>query len=285
MSLSLDGDLSASKKKKVKDEDEFVQGSSAPLIQPIQDGAKSSVDALLLPTGYLDELGKLHREVELRELSGEEEDILVSRKMAVHMRLAKLLENCVQSIGPYTQDDPRWKNVIKDLVATDRLFLILQLRILSLGPIFSAKMKCSACEAFSNQSVDLNDFKIHGLKDPMQRVWEGQLPKSGFKYVAKSQTGWEEAKLAQYSADNKDMMSLAMLGRIVEMNGKSNVSVADLKKLSWADRQALRSDFGSREGDIEKSMEYECQSCGQDNKEDVDIASPNFFFPSETSGS
>lgn len=262
--------------------DKKKESSYAPS-QPIQEGAKSSLDQVELPTGYLDEDGNLHTTVELKELTGEEEDILTSRKMSVHVKLGKILENCVVSIGSIKNTNSRWSSILKDLVATDRLFLILQLRILSLGPLFSAKMQCSSCEEFSNQTVDLNDFKIKGLSDPLKRTWTGVLPKSKLEYTAKCQTGWEDAKLANIS-NNKDSMSLAMMGRLVDLGGKP-VNLQSLKKLGWADRQQLRKEFTEREGDIDNFIEYECSSCGHENKERVDIGHPNFFFPSETSES
>lgn len=288
MGMSIDADLSALKKKKISNDDDDGMPAKQPamiqMMPPLQDGAKSSVDQWILPTGYLDEAGRLHREVHLRELTGEEEDILTSRNMPIHVRLGKILENCVVSIGEYDGNNPRWRSIIKDLVSTDRLFLILKLRILSLGPIYSAKMVCRKCEAVSAQSVDLNDFKISGLKDPMTRVWSGTLP-SGMTYVAKSQTGWEDAKLAKFSDESKDMMSLSMLGRLVELNGNTKIELKDLKKLGWPDRHSLRKDFSSREGDVDNSIEYECSQCGHQNKEPVDIGSTNFFFPSEASKS
>lgn len=263
------------------DDDEIVarKGEHAPVIQPLADGASSTVDSLELPTGYLDNEGVLHKTVTIQEITGAEEDILSSRKTPFHTRMNRILENCVTSIGPYEQGNLMWKTLIKDLVATDRLYLILQLRILSLGPLFSAKVQCQECETFSNQTVDLNDFKIIGLKDPMARQWSGTLP-SGMSYVAKSQTGWEEAKLAKHS-ESKDLASLAMLARLVELDGKDKITLAMLKRMKLSDRAYLRKDFASREGEIQKTMEYECSECGAENVEEIDISTPNFFFPSE----
>ena len=280
--VSIDELSSRVKNKSAAENKEEIRqpGKDAPVIQPLQDSAKSSVDTIELPTGYIDIDGVLHKEVSLREITGEEEDILTSRKTPTHLRMNKILENCVTSIGPYDQFSIKWKTIIKDLVASDRLFLIIQLRILSLGPIYSAKMQCENCEAYSNENVDLNDFKIEGLKDPMERQWTGSLP-GGKEYVAKTQTGWEEAKLAKHS-ESKDIMSLSMLARIVSIDGNDNVNLHMLKKMSLLERQHLRKDFTSREGSIDKSLEYECQECGQENSETVDIGTPNFFFPSET---
>jgi hypothetical protein len=203
--------------------------------------------------------------------------------MPMHVRMNKILENCVTRIGDHENKSLSWASVIRSLVVTDRLHLLLKIRILSLGPLFSAKCECANedCKYISNQTVDLNDFVIEGLKDPYKRQWSGVLPKSKWSYTAKSQTGREEAKLAKHS-QSKDLMSLAILGRLVELNGKEKISLQTIKKLSLIDRQHLRKEFADQEGDIIKNIEYECPDCGHENKQEVDIATTNFFFPTET---
>jgi len=285
--------VKAKSKSKVKDIEQEVAAKEksieynpgdSKVIQPIGDSAKSAVDGVHLPTGYLDEEGGLHTELHLKEMTGEEEDILTSKKMSVYARMNRVMENCVTSIGTYDQKSPRWKDVIRSLVASDRLYIILQLRILSLGPVFSQKCQCNECESFSNQNVDLNDFIIPPIKEPYKRTWTIELPQSKKKVLLKVQDGYAEAKLQKH-AESKDLLSLAMLGRVVEIDGQQPVRVSMLKQLSFKDRQFIREAFRDKEGEFETLAEYECLNCGAENKDEVSIGTPSFFFPSEASES
>lgn len=288
--VSLDADLSLIKEKSKKEiEDEIAKKEGAveynpgdsKVIQPIGDAAKSSVDSLFLPTGYLDEEGNLHTELFIKEMTGEEEDILTSKKMTVYARMNRIMENCVLSIGKYDQKSSRWKDVIRSLIASDRLFIVLQLRILSLGQVFSQKCQCGECEMFSNQNVNLNDFVIPTLKEPTKRTWTVTLPQSKKMILLKVQDGYAEAALQKH-AESLDLLSIAMLGRVVEIDGQQPVKVGMLKKLSFKDRQFIRNEFRAKEGEFETVLEYECGNCGAENKDEIHIGHPSFFFPSET---
>lgn len=266
----------------MKLKEEVVEGREAPVLQPLQDGAKSVFDGFELPTGYLDENNQNHRSVIVREITGVEEDIMASRKMPIHMRMNKLIENCVLSIGSFKQSMMGWDRVIKSLTASDRLFLILKIRTVSLGALFSFKTQCESCEKYSQQTVSLDDFVVSGIPNPMMRVWKGTLPRSGWTYTAKVQTGFDEDTLAK-NKDESNLMTLAMMARLVELNGKQPVQMSDLKSMSLADRQYLREDFEKHEGDIDNEIDIACPHCGHEFKGSVEIASPNFFFPSGTS--
>lgn len=258
--------------------DQAVVGQDAPVVQPLADTAKSSVGEYELPTGYLDQDGILHTSVMVREITGEEEDILASRKMPMYVRMNRVIENCVLSIGTHKNGIPAWSKVIKDLTVTDRLFLLIKIRIVTLGELFSFKAQCpnEGCGKYSSQTTSLEEFNIKGLKDPMIRSWKGKLPKSGFTYTSRIQTGADEEKLAKVSG-SEDLLSLAMLARLIELNGESPVQLPMVKKLSSMDRQFLRSDFEVHEGEIDNSVQITCPYCGAEFSDEVSIASPSFF--------
>lgn len=289
MSIGLD-ELSPEhlKKENIKDNQDDDQapviGETAPVIQPLSDDAKPAVDGFQLPTGYLDGNGEVHTDVVLSELSGEDEDLLTARKMSMPLRMQKIMENRIESIGSYRKGCPDWSNIVRSLVATDRVFLMIKIRIISLGHLFSFKSKCTDedCGNYSSQTVSLNDFNIKGLPDPTKRAWSGTLPNSKFTYSAKVQTGREESKIDKIK-NQKDLLSLAMMARLTELNDKSPVTLDMLKRLGFADRQFLRDEFQKHEGDIDNDVDVECPHCGYEYKTTIDIGDVSFFFPSATS--
>lgn len=246
--------------------------------QPMQESAKSSYASVSLPSGYIDDEGEVHKEAYLKEMTGVEEDLLATRKMPIRARLSKIIENCTMQIGPYKNSITKWPNVIKSLTIGDQLFLLLHIRIQSLGPIFSAKCICPFCENKSMQNVDLNDFVFGAVKDN-KRTYEGVLPRSGKKFLAKVMTGYDEEKVAKYK--DKDPISLVTTARLLELDGKKPVNLEMVRSLGIADRQYLRKQFTEHEGDLDNSIEYTCSACSEEAKHEVSIASVGFFFPSD----
>ena len=272
-------------KKPLVDSDEAEGGPSlAGGRQVLSEEGKSSATVLELPSGYLDETGNLHREIYLREMDGRDEDILSNQKISMQSRMNKLTENCIISIGPFNKSDPRWPDIVLSLPVIDRLWIIMQIRILTVGPIFSAQVKCpdAECGKYSQQNVDLNEFEVKGLVEPEKRSYSGTLPKSGKAYVCKIFTGADEGKLSKVAQKNKeDLMSLAISSRLLSLDGRPAPSLNELKSLSVLDRQHLRNMFKKHEGEIDRSMECTCRFCDLEFTETIDLDTANFFFPSE----
>lgn len=257
-----------------------------PLIMP-GETPRSSTAVVNLPSGYLDDAGTVHDTASIREMTGVEEDLLTASKTPIWQRMQKILENCVTQIGTIDKVSSgagAWSKIVKSLPVSDRLFLIVELRKVSLGKLFSFKAQCtnSDCRHVASYEVDLDTFKINGLADRTKRAWEGTLPRSGYKYLAKTQTGEDEERLDKVAKDTKDLTSLILLGRLIELNGQNPVTLDQVKKLSMVDREHLRKDFRDREGSVEDKVDVTCSACGTDFQAEVEIGTPGFFFPTAT---
>lgn len=245
-------------------------------VEDMIDPAKSPYLSCDLPTGLLDENGEIHKTCLIREMTGNEEDLIASKSILV--ALQAILEGCVVSIGNITQKHPKWKEHIGKLCYADRFFLVIRIRAASLGRDFSFMTRCPHCAKTSNQTVDLYDFKIEGLKDPINREWEGKLP-SGKPYKAKISTYEDEQKAQRENVD--DLLTRELYMRMVSIDSKP-VSVNTLKNLSLKDRRYLRADVRAHEGVIDDTVEMVCPHCKGEFRGEIRIADSNFFFPSET---
>lgn len=255
-------------------------------VQPMAEVPRSSFAELQLPSGYLDEAGVLHTTLSLREMTGDDEDQLANNKISIQIRMNRMLQNCIQSIGPYNKTDARWSDIVLSLPIIDRLWILIQLRIVSIGPIFSAKVRCQneECAKFSSQNIDLNDFKVEGLAFPDKKTYQGVLPKSGKEFLCRIFNGHDEERLSKSIKKNEaDLMSLSIASRLMKLGDKNApLGIADVKALSVVDRQYLRNQFTKHEGSLDRSMECECPLCGFAFEEEIDLNNANFFFPSET---
>jgi len=250
------------------------------IVSGVKSDTKSSHTCIELPTGYIDQDGNLQKAVDIRPYTGEEEDILASQKMPMYRRLGKLLENCVTRIGDI--DDPkRLKSIIRQLVFSDRLFLIVQVRAATNGNIYSLDVKCPEedCGLNSMQHIDLADIKWVGLQDPMKRQYSFKLPGSGVDVTWNVMDGIREERIHQHSLD-RDLLSVGILARLNDLDTR-RVTMAMVKKMTPPQRRALRKEFEKAEGTLDDQVTFECKHCGHEWTDSVDYAQPSFFFPTD----
>ena len=112
----------------------------------------------LLPGGYRDPDGVLHREVELAPLSGREEELLADGEPSTSTTfLTMLLTRCVRRLGTMS---PISEDVVRRLLIADRHYLVLKLREATFGAQVQATVQCpwEACR----KKVDI-DFSLHDI--------------------------------------------------------------------------------------------------------------------------
>lgn len=135
------------------------------------------IGTVSLPGGiYLGE--ELHTEVELRETSGVEEDILISPKRdkknklvkSFPRRLTEVLALCTVRIGSHTAEENRdpetaslkpFLKAWEGALAGDRAYALLSLRRLSLGDVYKYSAQCpvkSCSSRLDNLSHDLSQL-------------------------------------------------------------------------------------------------------------------------------
>jgi endogenous inhibitor of DNA gyrase (YacG/DUF329 family) len=245
------------------------------------DPARSSYREFQLPTGYIDNDGKIYKDCVVREMTGHEEDILMSSSKKSFQKTQAILENCIVKIGDITQESLHWSSIVKSLVHTDRLYALVQIRMASLGDSLSFEVECPECTKTSIQKVSLEEFKVLSAPDSTSRSWSGTLPKSRLTYTARIQTGFDDEKVIK-DKDRDDAVSVLIAQRLVDLGGKSPVTIEMAKALPMADRQFIRSEVKKREGKMDDEIEIECPSCDHKFQSNIDLGSPNFFFPSET---
>jgi hypothetical protein len=244
-----------------------------------------------LPCGYLDSEGVLHTDALVREATGVEEELLAGRG-DVLFRMNKMMANCLQQIGPHEVNGR--VNIVSKFTAIDRYFLLIAVRRASLGDKYTVEAKCPQCEKAGKFDADLSRLPVKPMSDPRTRVWTGKVP-SGSTFKAHIMTGEDELWLAATKAklEGTAELTLALMARVDEWDGEPiqrdplhrtefNKSIRKMAGLGLRDRSAIRKLTEQAEGDIDLTLDFECNSCGHRWKGDMNIASAGFFFPSET---
>lgn len=234
-----------------------------------------------LPCGYLDpRTQELMTEVQVREITGNEEDMLASQQIPSPVKITQLLAGCVSRIGPVT-DKGLIAGMVQGLTVGDRVFLIFAIRRVTLGDELPVREKCPECGTTTLFMVDLADeLQPRPMKDPMKRVYDVELP-SGTTARFRVSTGQDEANLSKLTKRQKhkaDALSQALLMRL-ELLGGEKPTLKMVKSLGMRDRHYLREQFQEVEGGVDTSLELECPSCGHEWEKDLDLSAANFFFP------
>jgi hypothetical protein len=112
-----------------------------------------------LPKGYVDKEGTLQREVVMREITGADQEAMLSPQLRQNpaKMLTALLARVIVRLG--TLDKSRVDTrVAADLTKRDRDFLIVKLKEIDSGPEMELDVACPDCGRKFKAALDIADF-------------------------------------------------------------------------------------------------------------------------------
>lgn len=226
-----------------------------------------------LPSGYLDNEGTLHKTVIVREMSGEEEELILNAETS---KAGQVLNRVLDRVAKL-KDAPGIK-FVDSLLMVDQLFLLVQARVLSFGKEYTFSVECDACRKKSQIKLDLESLSFTAPKNPKieEKV---KLKRSGLEIEYKKNQGKDQPNLLKIleskSTDKITQLLEYRISKILNKNGEE-VEKAIIKKLPVSDRKALREAMNESEGDAETIVDYECVHCSHNMKVRLPI-DENFF--------
>ncbi|RLI53179.1 MAG: hypothetical protein DRP09_16355, partial [Candidatus Thorarchaeota archaeon] len=189
--------------------------------------------------GYVDGDGKVHDSFVVREMTGDEEDLLTAGG-PVMVRLNRIVFNCLKEVGSVVD-----KNVLKDIVdklnAVDRTIALLQIRRVTVGNFFDVEIECSnkKCKEVTPFSIDLRDIELWKMPDPEVRNFTEVLRRSKKTVDWHVMMGDDEEWVSQYPGRKDIRMSLAILARVDKIDGEKLLSSRDPRKTKKEFRKAI----------------------------------------------
>lgn len=247
----------------------------------------SPIGVFDLPCGLLLSNGVLLRQVQIHEISGEEEDLLGSETMESFQKSNELIARCIRKVfDPETAEviDQRREldRVPYELTSGDRAYVLFMIRRVTIGDPFPFIEACPnpGCGEEDLYVFNLSDLVIKPMAEPKKRVYEETLP-SGKRASWHVATGTDEHRLAEEKEKDrkKNVMSRAIFARMELLDGKTP-GMAQIKELGMGDRQYLRDRFEEVEGGVDTTIEMTCRFCKKDFMRDLDTRRQGFFFPS-----
>lgn len=238
----------------------------------------------LLPGGYRDEAGTLHREAELAPLCGHDEELLAEQEGAPNAALVTAaLSRCVLRVGPLSPVAPA---IIRGLTVADRQYLMLKLRQATLGDQVQATVTCPWPEC--GRPIDI-DFLLSAvpvaptaalgptfavtlspeaaLSDEAGRVWTDLLLRlpTGADQEAAIALGEEATGMAE------------LLRRIiVAIGGQFDPDPALLVRLTPLARAEIDGALAAVAPRVDLTLRGVCPECGGPFRRPFDLAA--FFF-------
>ncbi len=257
---------------------------------------KPSVDEFTLPGGFI-YMNEVFDKVMLREISGEEEDVLAAKNMTTTVKMDTVLSNCIEKLfreHPEGADPEEGKapieitekglmrKAVQGMTIGDRVMLILALRRISLGDEYLFQVSCpdqTECKNRFTANVFLSELPEKPMDDKMKRNFDLELP-SGMTAKIRILEGRDESAVSRHKDLKQDILTTALSLRVSEINGeKADMTV--LKKLGMKDRNFIRNSFDKHDGGVETTIDVVCPNCGREFTMDVDVGQQGFFFPSE----
>ena len=261
---------------------------------------KSTVGVYELPCGYVDAAGVLHTEVQLKEITGRDEDMLANEKIPAGKKMNLLLASCVVRIGTIS-DKQAVASIIPEMLIGDRVFLVLAIRRVSIGDDYPYTDTCPSCSKESLMSINLGELDIIKMADPLKRVFDARLPSAsaikewsnsgedvpepekskptGRTIRFKQLVGKDEEKSTKATGGAEAISTL--LGLRILMLDEKPPTIDDLQNLTMSERSYIRDVvFRAGDGGVDTSLDVTCPQCQHEFKRELDITQVGFFFPS-----
>jgi hypothetical protein len=230
----------------------------------------------MLPGGYWDDSGRLHREFELGVLTGRDEEMLAeSRRTEPASLVSTVLSRSVRRIGDIS---PVTEQIARELLVADRQYLLLSLRQATFGNLVRADLFCPWADCGSRMQIQFRIDQVPVEEPPARsRVYSMMLSESARDGSDEAQgevrfrlpNGADQEALSPLLAHNEAEALSLLLGRaILDPEGTNGLS-----PLARAEIEAEMERMAPK---IEPSIETDCSECGRSFAVPFDVQ--RFFF-------
>ena len=259
-------------------------------------GPESREFEVLLPIGYTDSAGRIHRRAVLRKMRGHEEALLYDASLSAGQLVTELLRSCLLRLGDLSPVDAE---TVAQLYTADRNYLLLELRRITLGDQLQASYRCPQCGGDVAVVENLAEMEVQRLAegqvlaDRALALEDGYVDRKGTLHTALTLTlprGLDEEFVSPMVARDPLKAQDALVLRCIKRFGTlpraelEAYGVKILRDLSMGDRrliyQALEGPHSNGDGDVQSPgvnfrRTIDCGHCGTRFKGVLDVS--HFF--------
>ena len=242
---------------------------------------------VVLPIGYVDDSGVLHRRAVLRKMRGHEEALLYDQSLTAGQLVTELLRSCLVRLGTLQAVDSA---TMAHLYTADRNYLLLELRRITLGNALQAWYTCPRCGGQHAVTEDLSQLEVRRLEEDQRlddivlELEDGYTDRHGTHHTELLLTlprGIDEEFVAPMLEKDPVKTQDALLLRCIKRFGTlpkaalEAYGVKVLRDLTMGDRQRLQKAFNGQTPGVNFQRTIVCPQCGTAFQGIMDLS--NFF--------
>jgi len=228
--------------------------------------------AFLLPLGYVAPDGRVHREVELKPITGREQRLLagLSPQAAMSAVTTALLSRRLERIGSLSRVGA---SLVRELLAGDREFLLLKLFEITFGGKLYVTLRCpaEACSEPLEVPLEVGELTVEApplrsrtfffkpQSDP-ERQMEFRLP-----------TGGDQEAMVQRQDLTEEEQRELILAACLQGQHRTDTALEVIKRLSVSDREQIELQMKALAPQLELKLEAICPECGANFSAEVDL--------------
>jgi hypothetical protein len=222
-----------------------------------------------LSAGYLDDANVWHRDFEVRELTGRDEEAL-GRMTKVGPMLIEIIQRGLVSVGNHSASP----ELVDALLFGDWETVLLAIRSVTFGREVMYTLPCMTCRADFSVTVDIMDLPKTELTEPSDLVFTVD-GRHGDRYRVSMPTGVVQRKILQnfdYTVAEKNTLILTEC--LLRVGDNPSLGRETVLNMPLADRRTILNEiFGRKPGPRLEEVTTLCPSCGAENPLSLSVAS------------
>lgn len=241
-----------------------------------------------LPNGVTIE-GKLYNIVELDEIRGRHQDILINPKSVTPIDFIKpILEDVIIDVTDGEEQSiieqvSKKELILKRLPIQDIQFLLVKLRETTYGKDYMMDMKCTHCEADNKAKLDLSTLEVFKRVDKLEES-KMILPKEGIEFRYGFMTLADLLKIAADKDESEFLEKVAtstISYLLASLGDNTQVTPKDIDDLRALDLEFIK-DNAPELATIDLKVEHTCTSCKKDFEQELPALAADFLLLSRT---
>jgi hypothetical protein len=228
---------------------------------------------VVLPVGYSDPTGRIHRRAALRKMQGHEEALLYDASLTAGRLVTELLRGCVLRLGDVTDLTP---DLVSRLYSADRNYLLVELRRFTLGDALPCAYLCPGCGADVAVTEDLGRIEVRRLagdrkpESTVINLEDGYHDREGVRHAAirlRLPRGDDEEFVAETAAKDPLRARDALILRCIESFGTlpkkalEAYGVKILRDLTLGDRKLIYRALDTEAPGVNFQRAVRCHAC------------------------
>lgn len=234
-----------------------------------------------LPGGVLDRSGRRYRAVELRELTGADEEVLCGQFDNGAQQVTALLTRAIARIDGW--DKAIDSDLVSGMLIGDRDYLLLRLRQMEIGDRVHEVLRCRARECGKKVDVDflISELPVRQIETLAASYSVPLMDEKGLQHIARLRlpTGADLEAVAPLIDGNPGAANTRLYARIVESIESFTTATEDqLRDLPLRLRGQIGAFIERTAPGPDLSIDIACPHCGADLSYSFDLH--GFFLPS-----